>query len=780
MRTHQTFLILMLLWISNCLIGQPMQEIKGWVYDKDSKVPLIGASLVLTGSDTFGITSDLEGRFLFPAIPVGRYTLRCDYLGYSSYVTNEIILTSAKSLNLEIALLEAELELAAVTVKAKKFGNEPLNELSVVSTRSFGVEETQRFAASANDPSRMVLGFPGVQPSRDNRSDIVIRGNSSIGLLWRLEGIDIPNPNHFARKGSTGGGITVFSLSMLNNSDFSTGAFPAEYGNAFSGVFDMKFRTGNKDKTEHTFKAGMLGLEFSTEGPIQKGRSSYLLNYRYSTLGILSAFDIRLVDERTSNTFQDLSFKLDFQSKDYKHRISTWGIGGLSEEFFEAMEGTDNWRSYTDYLTRDFDTDMGAIGLTHTWQVDNNSYLKTSLALMGQQVSFRNDTLNQDRIATVINDESYRNDRLSFATLYFRKLSSKTALKTGMFVSRLFYDLERLFLIDNQYNTFLDQKGQSTLIQPFASLRTSLTPRTSLVLGIHAVYFDLNQSYSIEPRLGLRYQLNAEQSLRLGYGLHGRILPIGSYFYRDGSDLPNLDLGLIKAHHFVLGYDYVTEKGIKFTAEAYFQHLFDVPVSTDLGSTFSLLNKLEGFARRPLTSEGTGRNYGLDVSLEKAFRSGTFFVLAASIYDSQYSPLNGQSYSTTYNGNFTISTVAGKEWSFSQNRVLQLGFRLMYNGGQRLTPILSNDRDPLEPLDPILDESRPFTEQVPNFFRPDIRIAYRKNNPSNAWILSLDIQNVIARRNISAINRDFDPDLGQWVFSEQSSLVPVLTYQIDF
>ena len=341
--------------------AQSVQNIRGKVYDKDNRLPLIGANILVQGEKEFGITTDMDGNFLLEGVPVGRYTLTCNYLGYSEFVTNEVLVTAAKEVQLEIALVEAKIDIETVTIKAKKFGNEPLNELAVISARSFGVEETQRYAASANDPSRMVVGFPGVQPSRDDRNDIIVRGNSAMGLLWRLEGIDIPNPNHFARRGSSGGGITVFSVSTLSNSDFYTASFPAEYGNAFSGVFDLKLRNGNKFQREHTFRAGMLGVEFATEGPIKSGKSSYLMNYRYSTLGILDAFGIRLVDERERNTFQDLSFKLNFNSKNLKHDFSIWGIGGISEEFVEALEDQEEWRSFTDYMTRKFNTDLGVL-----------------------------------------------------------------------------------------------------------------------------------------------------------------------------------------------------------------------------------------------------------------------------------------------------------------------------------------------------------------------------------------------------------------------------------
>ena len=728
-----------------------------------------------------GVTTDANGDFLIADVPLGRYVLECNYLGYAPYVSNDVNVTSGKSLQLEINLIEAETTLATVKVTAKQFGNEPLNELAMVSTRSFSVEETQRYAASGNDPGRMVMGFPGVQPARDSRSDIVVRGNSSIGMLWRLEGIDIPNPNHFARKGSSGGGITVFSASMLSNSDFSSGAFPAEYGNAFSGVFDMKFRTGNLQERQHTFRVGILGTELATEGPIKTGLSSYLVNYRYSTLGILNAMGINLVSERVDNTFQDLSFKLNFNSEDYKHRVSIWGIGGLSDERMNPVEGVENWRSYTDYLTRDFITNMGAVGINHTWQLTKNAYIRNSFAVMGQQIDFRNDTLTLEEATTTINDERYINNRASLSSVYHNKISSRLALKAGVFASSLIYNLDRSVLLGDTYQTFINAEGNTELIQPFFSLRWQVHPKLTMVVGGHGIYLNLNETGNIDPRIALRYQASENHAINVAYGLHSRMIPIGMYFYEhEAGVMPNMDLEMIKAHHLVLGYSYFIQQGLKLTLEGYYQRLFDVPVSNDINSTFSIINQIDGFARRPLVNEGTATNFGIDATLEKAFRNGLFFLLATSVYDSKYEALNGNTYNTRYNGGFNTSFMGGKEWNLSRGRVIQTALRVLYNGGQRQTPVLSIENDPFEPLDPILDESRPFTEQVPDYFRPDIRFAYRKNNPKASWILSLDVQNVIGRRNIDPLTRDFDPDTGVWIYREQSTAVPILTFQIDF
>ena len=379
----KSLIFLAFILASHIVFAQPKQTIRGSVIDKDTRQTLAGATLIIADvQPVMGTSSDENGNFSIKNVPVGRHKIVCSYLGFSPFESDNIILNSAKELVLNIELIELPVEQEEVVVKAfRGAGNRALNEAAVVSTRSFSAEETQRSAASASDPARMAMGFPGVQANRDSRSDIVIRGNSGMGLLWRLEGIDIPNPNHFARIGSSGGGLTVFSTSMLANSDFSTGAYPAEYGNSFSGVFDMKFRHGNQETTERTAKIGLLGLEYSQEGPMsKKSKASYLVNYRYSTLGILNSLGLHLVGPRTDNRFQDLSFNLYFPSKNGKSIVTLFGIGGLSKEKEKAGLLT----TYSERHAYNFNTNMGAVGLTHFYLLDEKSYLKTTVAQIGR------------------------------------------------------------------------------------------------------------------------------------------------------------------------------------------------------------------------------------------------------------------------------------------------------------------------------------------------------------------------------------------------------------
>lgn len=763
-----------------------VQTIKGTVSDRDTKQPLIGATVKVTDlGTTVGSVADENGNFRIENVPVGRHKIECTFVGYDTYVSDNIILNSAKELALNIELVESATTTAEVVIKAKKTGSEPVNEASILSSRSFTMEETQRYASSANDPSRMAMGFPGVQANRDNRSDIIVRGNSSFGLLWRLEGIDIPNPNHFARKGSSGGGITIFSTAMLGASDFSSSAFPAEYGNAFSGVFDMKLRKGNNEKREYFAKIGLLGLDFGTEGPVGKNGGSYLVNYRYSTLGLLNKAGLYLVGERVENTFQDLSFHVSLPSKNKKHIFGIWGIGGLSSEQERA---SDSLKTIAESIKSDFRSNMGSIALNHTYLIDSKSFIKTTVALMKQRIIFDDTLMSAAAIPpTPLSIEHYDEGRLTLSSYYSRKINAKLSLKTGVSASQLFYDFlhtknARLTQSFNIWTSTNNATKMSALVQPYASLRYRANDKLSINGGIHVLYFSLNNTASIEPRLGFKYQIKDNQYFSVAYGLHGRTLPLGVYYNYNAntSTYPNINLKMMKTHQTVAAYDHIFgEKTTwRFHIEAYYQLLRNVPVSPDLNSTYSFINEIQGFGDRAMVSKGKGRNFGTDIMLEKIFSKGAFMILSGSFYRSLYTDINGKEHATQYNARFSSSLMAGKEWKVSPKGVLQVGTKIIYNGGLPLTPLAATQT--AGQFYAILDESRPYTDDTPQYFRPDVRIAYRHDGKKTAYTVAIDVQNVANRRNQDGLSRDYDPTTNAWVYRKQSALVPILSFQIDF
>ncbi len=770
--------------LSPFLLFAQTQTIRGTVIDAHTLRPIEAVAVQVEGTAR-GALTDSAGAFKIEGIPVGRVRVKCTYLGYTPYFSDYIFLNSARGQVLEIQMAEdVDESLDEVLITAQEHPKKALNDLAVVSARSFSAEETKLYAASVNDPGRMATSFAGVQVgTNEDENDILIRGNSSFGVLWRLEGIDIPNPNHFARPGTSGGGITVFSAQLLATSDFMAGAMPAEYGNAISGAFDMHFRKGNMDEQDHRIKLSLLGLDFSTEGPIKKGRSSYLLNYRFSTLTLLNKMGFELVGENIENNFQDFSFNLAFNGKNQRSFWTVFGISGLSAELYLPREDTAQWESPSHWTDRVERADMAAAGVTFRYLIDDKSYIKAVVAGMGGFIDRTRDTLTTLKVPSRINTEEYFDRRISASLTYQRKFSLRTRLKIGTHASQIFYRFSRnrTPLGTQQFSVLVDGEGSTQLLQGYAQLSHKASQRLTLNVGVHAILFALNNTTSLEPRLSLQYKVNRRHTVAAAYGLHGQVLPMGTYFAvltddQGVASQPNMNLPLVKSHHAVLSYNAILGQQFRLRTEVYYQWLFNVPIRPDINETYWMLNNQSGFAEWALVSEGTGENYGLDVAVEKFFSKGYYLLLTGSTYSSTYKALDGVRYNSRFNTRFSSSLTTGREFAIKGKNVLQGGLRAMLNGGFRYTPA-DPARSAMEGrFVPIPTFS--YRDQVEPYFRLDGRIAYRINGKKSASIISLDIQNVLNRKNTTRL--DYNPATNEFFLRTQGEILPVLGYQVDF
>ncbi len=785
---HKTCFVLAVITVSFVPLpffaGAQGQTIRGTVIDKDTRQPLIGATVALPDLETMlGTVTEFDGTFVLEGVPIGRHTLVCRYIGYGSWQADGLVLTAARELVLEIELKEDAATLGEVLVTAVVSPHSPLNDAALLSSRSFSVEEVQHFAGAINDPGRMAHSLPGVQPSRDNEGDIIIRGNASTGVLWRLEGVDILNPNHFARLGGSGGGLTIFSVSVLSTSDFFAGAFPAEYGNALAGVFDMRFRNGNRDNRQHRFRAGMLGLEYATEGPFSASKQqaggksgSYLLNYRYSTLGILNEMGIYLVGERVRNNFQDLSFNLFFPGKDGKASLRLWGVGGLSSEDKVTAQG--GWQIFDDSLSYQNGSKIGVLGLTHTIATGEKSHLKTTVAIMGQQAYHHLRRNFAEGGQGILSDEDYRQGKLALSTFFTKKISSSSTFKTGLQFSGLLYDLSfDSIQAGGQTAAYIAEKGTTLQAQPFAQLGYQPNANWTLNLGLHGLYFGLTESFSLEPRLSARRRLGRRQTLSMAVGYHSQTAPLGVYFANVQQDSmitqPNRNLPLMKSLQVVVAYDAWLAPQLRLHLEGYRQDLFDIPGDRGLSYFYWLLNEMEGYPNRSFADAGQGTNTGLDLSLEKSFRQGFFFLLNGSVFNSTYRFKGTRDFNTQFNANYTGALTMAREWGVSKGGIWQVGMKNLWMNGLPSTPLAAIQ---FGGESPILEESRPFGERVRDYFRSDLRLAWRKNRHS----LSLDVQNVFNIENLRPFEWIFDPVRNGWARRPQASITPVLSWQLDW
>lgn len=773
--------------------AQQGKNVRGVVVDKDSKFPIAGASVVVLGSNPFiGVATEENGGFLLSNVPLGRASIKVSFIGYKDAFANDVLVIAGKETQLNIELEEKVNEVKEVVVSTEN-KSRPKNEFAVVSAQSFDVEQTNKFSGSRNDPARMASNFAGVSGANDARNDIIIRGNSPMGLLWRLEGIDIPSPNHFAGFGSTGGPVSMLNNNTLAKSDFMTSAFPAEYGNANSGVFDLKMRNGNKTKHEFLAQLGFNGIELGAEGPFSKKKSqaSFLINYRYSTLALFKLLKANFGTGTAVPEYQDLTFKVDVPTKK-AGVFRFWGLGGLSKIDLlgspnnngNSMYGNSNQNLYNKVQT-------GMLGFSHTYFFNSKSYLRVSLGASHQRQRATIDTINViDRsIVAPFEKADLRQNKYSTHLFYNHKMNTRNTIGTG-FIGTVF-DVK--FLTDVSYNGNLvpvkSGKGYSGLLEYYAMWQHKFSDRLVLNTGFHIQYFSLSRSVSPpEPRVGLRYQLNEKQFISFGYGMHHQIQPLPTYYNYEigtGNQQPtNRDMGFTRSNHVVFGYDLTFSKDFHMKVESYFQYIDKAPVS-DTVSSFSMLNAGSDFStpgNNNLKNKGVGMNYGLELTMEKFFTKGYYFLTTISVFQSRYKGSDNMWRNTAFNGGFVANTLGGYEYKFggrknkAKRNAVAIDGKFTLAGGRYYTPI-DVAQSVIQRM-PIEIGRQAFSEQYPVYFRPDIKFSYRLSMKKITQEFSIDIQNFINRKNVFRIT--YDVSTNEKVIQYQQGIFILPQYRIYF
>lgn len=756
---QRIFLILFLFICSFAFSQSLNQTVRGTVLDKQTQGPLPGAVISILNTDPIiATTADENGKFRLENVTLGRWQIKISLISYKEKVQT-IVLTSGKEIVLNVELEESAIHGTEVTVTAEQDKTKTNNKMSMVSSRVFSAEDASRYAGSRNDPARMAANFAGVSGANDSRNDIIIRGNSPLGVLWRLNGMDIPNPNHFGSLGSTGGPISILNNNTLDNSDFMSGAFPADYGNATAGVFDLKMRSGNNEKYEFLTQFGFNGFELGAEGPFSKKKKngSFLINYRYSTLSIFKALGIDFGAGSAVPQYQDLSFKLDFPTKKIG-KFSVWGVGGLSYVALLASQQSKKNDLYG-YSGRDtyFRSNVGAGGIAHTFLINSSSYTKINIG-----VSNLYNYISADRVDTTKNPfgliKEYRNT--SFTTKYSANFTYNKKFSVRNFISTGFYaDLFNTSFKDSTNNfdglgfhSLRKYTGQTVLARAFFQWQHKFTEKLALNTGASYQYLFLNNSQAPEIRLGLRYSISDKQSLSFGAGMHSQVQPLYIYFATsptlNGPVETNKNLDFTKALHAVLAYDLNVFNNARIKAEVYYQYLYNVPVKMSKNS-FSALNLGADFNSPnvdSLTSKGTGQNYGIELTLEKFYSKGYYALITGSLFESKYTASNNMTYNTAFNGNYVLNVLGGKEFRIKEKHIFSLDVRAVYAGGKRYVPIDLNAS--IAAGEERRDFTHVYDHQYPAYFRLDVKPSYKLNTKRFTHEISVDLQNVTRNDNI--------------------------------
>ncbi|MFN8317209.1 MAG: TonB-dependent receptor [Chitinophagales bacterium] len=774
---------------SSSLWAQSVQTIRGIVMDKASEEPLIGANIYLLNSNPpIGATTDDKGKYEMQ-VPLGRQSFMITYIGYKPQTLPEILVAAGKQVILDVKLEESVNKIQDVVVSAETRKDRANNEFSAVSARTFSLEEVMRYSGGRNDVGRLVTNFAGVNASNDSRNDIVVRGNSPTGVLWRLEGVPIPNPNHFATLGTTGGPVSALNTNLLKNSDFLTGAFAAEYGNANSGVFDVGFRSGNTSKHEFLVQLNMFsGLEAMAEGPMNKQKdASYLISYRYSFAGIGAAIGIPIGTAATPQ-YQDFSFKFDLPNSRKAGKFSVFGIGAYSYIKFIGKKLTTEDLFADPYSDRYAKSGLGIIGIKHSISVGKNGYIKTVLsgsmeASLFDQYNFL-DSVNRQHI-TQVRDYT---GTIRLASYYNRKFNSKLSLRTGL--------TEEVYILNSKRDTrdgfpvwvnLRNTKGAMSLTQPYAQIQYKPVGQITWNVGVHGQYLSYNNTWSVEPRTSLSYQPHPRHTISFAYGWHSQMQPLPVYFYKaqnsDGSfNYDNKQLDFTRSHHLVLAYDVKIADNWRIKLEPYIQFITGAPIEKSF-SSFSVLNAGANFVfpdKGFLTNKGQGRNMGIEFTLEKFFSKGFYGLLTASVFDSKYKGSDGVWRNTTFNNRYVINFLAGKEFKVGKQKrhAITTDLKFSTSGGKWYTPIdvAASQLAHRE----ILQEDKAYSEQYPYYLRLDIKLGFRLNGKKGkvSHTFYLDAQNVTFQKNI--FERRFNLQTGQVNNVYQLGFFPDFMYRIQF
>lgn len=792
-------LITILFILTNTIVhSSPItQTVRGVVADKLTKTPIPGVNVVILNTNPLkgAITDDL-GRFKIEEVEIGRVNIKVTFVGYYDINLTNINLQSGKELVLNIEMEEQVIMGEEIVVVAQKDKGATLNKLSMVSARGFTVEETERYAGSRNDVARMASNYAGVVGNNDSRNDIIIRGNSPTGLLWKLEGVDIPNPNHFGATGTTGGPVSMLNNTLLDNSDFFTGAFPAEYGNATAGVFDLKMRNGNNEKFEFLGQVGFNGFELGAEGPIsKKNGSSFLINYRYSTLGVMEKMGMNF---GTSGIpyYQDLSFKVNMPRTPIG-AISIFGLGGISDiKLWDSKKDTTD--SKIDFYGGEgFDitngSDVGVIGINNTYLINDRTYIKSSVSGSFHHFQTIVDSLTPK---TTIKNPWYRNNfidkKIIYSTFINHKFNSQHSLKVGVDINnmRFNYTDSVYRLMEGDFEIIRKTDGSTWLFQPYAQWQYKISNSVTLNTGLHFLYLAYNKTSALEPRVGIKWKATNKSTFSLAYGLHNQAEPLPILFrvvkQNDGSyATPNKNLALIKSHHYVAGYDYKINDFTRIKAEVYYQSISRAGVDRTKKSTYSIVNEGADFgvwSPDSLKSTGTGQNYGIEFTIEHFLNKGFYFLITTSIFDSKYKGSNNIENNTAFNNNYIVNGLIGKEFKFNSKsgkstKSLSVDIKTTYAGGKRETAwnaLLMPSGEYYQDF----DDNKAYSVKLKDYIRTDLRIAFKLNKSGFTQEWGIEITNLFDNQNV--YSNKFNKLTGQGSNTYQLGFMLVPQYRIIF
>ena len=740
------------------------QVIRGLVKDKWSGKPIYGAYLVLDNG-TKGVVSDSSGRFRLSNVQVGRHYLSCYLTGYATWVSPDLWVESGKENVLDIILEELHTDLPEIILNGESIPRQSMGQINLLSQ-----EMTLRYPATFYDPARLASGMAGVTNDNDQANGLIIRNYSPNGVNWRLWGAEIINPNHTANAGTfsdrvTGnaGGVNMISMQLLDNTAFYTGLPPVSYGNAGSGTLDMSLRAGNTENREYTIQAGLIGIDLAAEGPFGKSGSgsSYLVNYRYSTIGLLQKMGLELGDEAIE--FQDLSMNLSFPLKNGS--LQLFSIFGSSSNRFSGNADSTAWKADKDPFSIDFTSSSRIVGARYqrgafssTWVYSSGQFLREATPLV-----LNNSLLNASY-------DFWQPEKLSGDTRFTRTLNDKVDFLAGL---NLTYNKQ----IRNLTDATMSNDGVMSGIQiaPYLGFQYQKGKWQS-TLGFHSLYFTWNNSFSAEPRFELTRKLSKQTSMSFAMGKSSQLQPVQVYIGTGYTQNEKLDL--TKLWQGSLTFKKVKDTEV-WSAQIYGSLINKIPVSDKISNAFSAINVLEEIINFPLISAGRAFQMGAFIQNRIYWKNGFYSLVNLNVGQLQYIGSDQVWRQGRFSHKYLLNATLGKEWSGQERKgkIRQFGVnaRFVARAGFREMSINLDASQTLGTS--VFSMENGFDQIQENYCRLDLRIYRKWNAAKRSNMLSLDIQNASNEKHI--VYNYYDRVQQKILGKKQLGIIPILSYRVN-
>ena len=803
MKVSKSFLqrlVMLLRVITGIFLSQNSvaQTIQGTVSDAITGETLIGAAVRVVELQGVAGVTDIDGQYVIKVPQSGRFTIETTYIGYEPSVMKEVLVAGAKEVVLDITLRENSMELAEVVVKPRVNKEATLNPTALVGGMMLSMEEASRYAGGYNDPARLVTAFAGVAGQGDGNG-ISVHGNAPQFMQYRLEGVEIFSPNHFADLYSAGFGmVSALNSNVTTNSDFFVSTFNASYNNALSGVFDVRMRTGNNSTFENAVQVGTVGIEWTSEGPIsKKNNSSFILNYRYGFSTI--ARKLKLIETYGSQyDFQDLSLKLNFPTKK-AGTFSVFALGFIDKSWDVELDIKDIHSIY-DASDQTGSLHNAVVGASHKIHFDSKWTWRTTVAYNMQHnkvdMEYWGLTFDENYKPTGFEGKDYpfsylkqNEDRAVFNTELSKHITPRWLLQVGGEYSHRFFDLN-FRMAENVYEPvptapYYATKDNTGLASMFWSNLWTPSDKLSINVGLSANYFLLSKDFSLEPRASVKWDPSERHSISLGYGLHSMIEKLDAYFFRnpDGT-LANKDLGLSKAHHLLATYMYKFTDNLNLRFNAYYQYGFDTPVGIN-GSTFCTVNRLFNYIEEPLINKGNTRNYGTDITLEHYMSKGFYGQVNGSLFKAEYRGLDKKWRNQMYDRGYMFKALGGKEWMLGKRKqnVFNVSIKYTLQGGLRHTPIdvdamKANIAAGIIDDQPIYKEDQAMSLQFDPTSILDLTVSYKINCKNVSHTIAFEGVNILQNETPYAERYDFVT--GTLRYDKSGISLPNIFYRVDF